>query len=389
MPRASSAFRIDRLELFHVRIPLREPFETSFGRERDHECLLVCARSEGAEGWGEAPAAAGPFYSGEDVHTAWHMIRDWLGPRLRGKPIRTPSEIPALFAFVRGNPMAKAGLEGAVWDLYAKRRGVSLAEAFAEGEGARGCEGTAASRVPREVDAGISIGIQATPALLERRVARAVEQGYRRIKIKIRPGWDEEPLRALRRAFPDIPLMADANAAYHPSDEEHLRRLDEFGLTMLEQPLAFDDLVDHSRLARALRTPICLDESIRSAEDGRRAAQIGACRIINIKMARVGGATEAIRLHDVCRARGIPVWCGGLLETGVGRLHNLALATLPNFSYPGDLSPSERWYREDVVDPPVRMTERGTLPVPAGPGIGHAVVRQRVERASVRRERLW
>jgi O-succinylbenzoate synthase len=274
--------------------------------------------------------------------------------------------------------MAKAGLEMAVWDLFAKENGVPLSKLYRGGDDP-----------PAEIPTGISLGIEPSiPALLER-VDAAIRAGYRRIKIKIKPGWDADVVARVRERFPSIPLMADANAAYHLHDAEALRRLDPFSLMMIEQPLAHDDLLDHAALQKELKTAICLDESIKSAADVRKAAQIGACRIVNLKQARVGGPTEAINVHDACRAAGMPVWCGGLLETGIGRLHNVALATLPNFTLPGDISASDRYYERDIVDPPVRLNPGGTIAVPREPGIGARVDETALQGFALRQERLW
>lgn len=369
---------VERLDLFHVRMPFRRHFETSFGRSLGHEAVIVRVESEGAVGWGEAAASSGPFYSAEDVFTAWHIVCEHLAPAIRAREIQHPSDVRPLFAFVRGNPMAKAGMEMALWDLAAKHRGVPLALMYNDGFPA-----------PSELPAGISLGVEDTLTQLLDRIEEALAAKYHRIKMKIKPGWDVEIVRKVRESHPEIPLMVDANAAYQLHDVERLRQLDEFRLMMIEQPLAYDDLVDHAELQKELKTPICLDESIRSAADVRKAARIGACRIVNLKQARVGGPTEAIKVHDACRAAGMPVWCGGLLETGIGRLHNIALATLPNFTLPGDISASSRYYERDLIDPPVRLTDRGTIAVPTGPGIGHAVDEDALAAFSVRQERLW
>lgn len=366
--------KIEAIELFHVRMPLLRPFETSFGRQTHHEAAIVRLSSGGASGYGEAPASSGPWYSGEDAQTAWHMIHDFLAPSILGKELAHPSELPERFSFVRGNPMAKAGVESAAWDCFATLHGAPLAKLWG-GERA-------------EIPTGVSLGIEPTIGDLLERVRAGVAAGYRRIKIKIRPGWDVNAVRAVRKEFPDLPLMVDANAAYHLHDADLLASLDAFNLTMIEQPLSFEDLLDHAKLAKVLRTPICLDESIHSPDDARKAIEIGACRIVNIKQARVGGATRAIKVHDLCRTGGLPVWCGGLLETGIGRLHNVALATLPGFTLPGDISASDRYYAEDLIDPPVSVSRQGTIQVPTAPGIGHAVRADRLDKASIRKAAL-
>jgi O-succinylbenzoate synthase len=293
---------------------------------------------------------------------------------IMGKDVSEPSELVSIFERVRGHNMAKAGVEMALWDAFAKSQGRPLHEML----------GGTQERIPT----GISLGIEDSVADLLKRIAASVEKGYRRIKVKIKPGWDVDVVREIRREFPNIRMMADANSAYTLEDTERLRKLDEFGLMMIEQPLGYDDIVDHAKLQRLLKTPICLDESIHSPDDGRRAIELGACGIINIKQARVGGPTQAKRLHDVCMAAKVPVWCGGLLETGIGRLHNIALATLPNFTLPGDISASERYYREDVIDPPVTLEPDGTLKAPDGPGIGHRVLPERLKAYCVGSETL-
>ncbi|HLF94890.1 MAG TPA: o-succinylbenzoate synthase [Planctomycetota bacterium] len=364
--------KIERLEVLHLKLPLVHFFETSFGRVYDHEVLVVRAESGGLVGYGEVPASAAPRYSYETVQTAWHVIRDFLAQKLKGQEIAGPGPISDLFAFVRGHNMAKAGIEMAVLDLFGKAQGKPI-HAILGG-------------TQREIPTGVSLGIEDTVADLLKRVEEGIAQGYRRIKLKIKPKWDVDVVREVRKAFPSVPLMADANSAYSLADIDHLKRLDEFGLMMIEQPLAYDDYVDHAKLQAQVRTPVCLDESIRSHDDARRAFELKACRIINIKQARVGGPYSAKMIHNVARANGAPVWCGGLLETGVGRAHNIALATLPNFTLPGDVSASERYYQEDVIDPPVTVTPQGTIVVPQGPGIGYTVVESRLARYCVRRE---
>jgi len=364
--------RIERLEILHLRLPLVHFFETSFGRVYDHEVLIVRAESGGITGYGEVPASAAPRYSYETVHTAWHVIRDFLAPKLKGQEFAGPGPVSDLFAFVRGHNMAKAGIEMAVLDLFGKAQGKPIHRIL-------GGEQT-------EIPTGISLGIEDSVADLLKRVEEGVAQGYRRIKLKIKPRWDVDVVAEVRRNFPAVPLMADANSAYSLADLDHLQRLDEFNLMMIEQPLGYDDYVDHAKLQARIRTPVCLDESIRSHDDARRAFELKACRIINIKQARVGGPYSAKMIHNVARANGAPVWCGGLLETGIGRAHNIALATLPNFTLPGDISASERYYQEDVIDPPVRVTPQGTLHVSQAPGIGYTVVESRLSQYCVRRE---
>ncbi|HKS17201.1 MAG TPA: o-succinylbenzoate synthase [Planctomycetota bacterium] len=364
--------RIDRLELIHLRMPLVHPFETSFGRVNEKETLLVRIESGGTPGWGESPVAAAPGYSYETVQTAWHVIRDFLAPRLKGVEIARAGPIAEFFGFVRGHPMAKAGIEMAVLDLFGRLEGKPISWMLG-------------GRV-EEIPTGVSLGIEPRVEDLLKQVERAAALGYRRIKLKIKPRWDVDVVAAVRRKFPDLPLMVDANAAYSLADADHLRRLDDFGLLMIEQPLDPDDLLDHAKLQALLKTPICLDESIKSYADARRAIEAKACRIINIKQARVGGPFAAKSLHDVCLAKGIPVWCGGLLETGVGRAHNIALATLPGFTLPGDISASERYWTEDIIDPPVTVGSNGMIAVPTAQGLGYTVVETRVRQRTLRRE---
>jgi len=364
--------KIERIELFHLRIPLVRPFQTSVARYVDREMLVVRVDSGGLSGWGEVPAPAAPLYSPETSQTAWHIIRDFLAPKLKDQEIAGPGPISELFSFVRGHNMAKAGIEMAILDLFARAQKRPVWQVL--------------GGVRPEIETGVSLGIEATVPELLARVEEAVSKGYRRIKLKIKPRWDVDVISEVRRAFPTVPLMADANSAYSLSDIDHLRRLDDFNLMMIEQPLAYDDYVDHAKLQAVLKTPVCLDESIRSYDDARRAFELGSCRILNIKQARVGGPYAAKMIHNLAKSRQAPVWCGGLLETGIGRAHNIALATLPGFTLPGDISASERYYAEDLVDPPVTVTAQGTIRVPTGPGIGYTVVDRRLTRYSVRKE---
>jgi len=351
--------RIDRIELREVRLPLVHPFETSFGRETEQRVVIVRIDSGGLTGYGESAAGIGPWYSYETVETCWHVQSDFLVPRLLDREIEGPGDLSTLFAPVRGHNMAKTGLEQAVWDLFAKDAGRPLAELLG---GQR-----------ERIESGVSVGIQPSVEQLIDRIASFVERGYRRVKIKIKPGWDVEVADAIRSRFPDLPLMLDANSAYSLDDVSVFRRLDAFDLMMVEQPLGHDDIVDHAELQAQIDTPICLDESIVTPEHARWAIELGGCRVINIKAARVGGLAAAIRIHDLCRKHGLPVWCGGLLETGIGRAHNVALASLPNFRLPGDVSESARYYAKDIIDPPFELNPDGTITVPDGPGIGVTV----------------
>lgn len=364
--------RIEQIEIRYVRLPLKRPFETSFRRTWERHTVLVAVRADGVEGWGESPVEDGPWFSAETVETAWHILRDFLVPLMLGREIESASDVFARMGRVRGHPMAKTGLEEALWDAEARQKGVPLARLL--------------GGIRDRIESGVSVGIQDTlPDLLEQ-VEGYLAQGYRRIKLKIQPGWDVEVVRELRRHWPTVPLMVDANAAYTLADADHLAALDEWGLLMIEQPLAWDDLYEHSRLQRRLRTPICLDESIPTPAAAQAALELESCRMINIKPGRVGGLAQARRIHDLCQERGVPVWCGGLLETGIGRAHNVAIASLPNFALPGDISASDRYYERDVICPPFHLNPDGTIDVPPGPGIGVEIDRDFLETVTVRRE---
>lgn len=366
--------RIDRIELRVLRLPLVRFFETSFGRVYDRTFLLTRLDDGGVTGLGECVADDNPYYSSETVETAWHVITRFLAPLILHRDFDHPSEVYPAMARVRGHNMAKAAVEMAAWDLYARQAGRPLHDVFG---GSR-----------TDIAAGVSIGIQDSTAQLLDRVAAELADGYRRIKIKVKPGWDLEAVRAIRGRFGNVPLMVDANAAYTLGHADHLAALDEFGLMMIEQPLEYEDLFDHAVLQRRLATPICLDESIHTVRHARDAIDASACRIINIKPGRVGGHAESIRLHDLCAGRGVPVWHGGMLESGIGRAHNLHLSSLPNFTLPGDVAASRRYYEPDLIDPPIEVRSDGTIPVPAGAGIGVHVVDERVDAATLRREEL-
>jgi len=362
--------RIERVELHHIALELVHPFETSFGRETVRPCILVSVHADGLVGWGECVAGAGPWFFYETVETAWHVLRDFLIPAVLGQEVTSPADVVALFPPIRGHPMARAALENAVWDLLARARGVSLAQMLG---GARG-----------RVAVGVSVGIEPSLGALLERVESHVAEGYGRVKLKIKPGWDVEVVRAVRERWPDLPLQVDANAAYTLGDMPVFRELDSLGLLLIEQPLHHEDLVEHARLQARLRTPICLDESVRSPEHARWALEIGACRVINIKVGRVGGLTAARRIHDLCAERGVPVWCGGMLETNVGRAANVALAALPNFTLPADISASARYYRQDIAEPDFVLNEDSTISVPTGPGLGVGVVPERLSATRLR-----
>jgi O-succinylbenzoate synthase len=362
--------RIEAIRVRHVELPLVHPFETSFGREEVRQTIAVSVHSDGLTGWGEAATSAGPWYEYETVETCWHVLVDFLGPLVVGKEITDPEDVAQWMARVRGHHVAKMGLEAAVWDLVGQARGRSISDLLG---GTR-----------REVVVGVSIGIQGSVAELLDRIRAFKAEGYRRIKIKIRPGWDVDVVRRVRGDFPTVPLMVDANSAYALADAHMLAALDEFNLMMIEQPLAHDDLVDHAQLQKRLQTPICLDESVPSLAMARAALLLSSGRIINIKPGRVGGLTAARAIHDLCRDHGVPVWCGGMLETGIGRAHNVALASLPGFVLPGDISASKRYFARDLVEPPFEVTAKGTIEVPKGPGIGVAVALDRVDAATRR-----
>ncbi|HEY3382744.1 MAG TPA: o-succinylbenzoate synthase [Vicinamibacterales bacterium] len=361
---------IDRIELRLLRLPLVHFFETSFGRVHDKAFILVRLFGDGVEGWGECVAEEAPYYSPETNETAWHVVTEFLGPTLLATRFSHPREVFGAFRAVRGHNMAKASLEMAAWDLYARQTGEPLSRVLG-GERTR-------------IASGVSIGIQDSLDQLAQKIRTELDAGYRRIKIKIKPGWDIDAVRMVRDRFGDIPLMVDANAAYSLADTDHLAALDQFHLMMIEQPLDYDDVGQHAILQRRLATPICLDESIHSPEQAEHAIEAGACRIINIKPGRLGGFTPSIRVHDLCAARGVPVWHGGMLESGIGRAHNIHLSTLPNFSLPGDVAASRRYFVPDLIEPPVEVAPDGTIAVPAGPGIGVAIVLDRIERATLR-----
>ena len=365
---------ISRIELREIRMRLLHPFETSFGVTHDRRILLVKVSDGSLEGYGEVTAGEGPFYCHETVDTAWYILSEFIIPRVLGKEIGKPDEYAAFVAGIRGHNMAKGGLEAALWDLEARRQGVPLWKLLG---GSR-----------EEIECGVSIGIQPTIERLLQVIQKEVNDGYRRIKIKIKPGWDVEVVRQVRAAFPRILLTCDANSAYTLQDVDRFRMMDAFEVMMFEQPLHDEDMIDHAELQRQIRTPICLDESIHSAEDARKAIAIGACRIINIKLGRVGGHREARAVHDVCRDRGIPVWCGGMLESGIGRAHNIALSSLENFSLPGDVAASKRYWAEEVIDPPVLVSANGTIAQSMEPGFGYAVKIPFLESVTVRNQVL-
>lgn len=366
--------RIDAIILRELRMQLVRPFETSFGVTRERRVLLAEVQSEGLTGWGECTAGEHPFFSSESTDTAWEVLRHELGPMLAAEWPEHGGECPRIFRQVRGNPMAKATLENAIWDLEAQREGVPLAHLL----------GGVRERIP----CGVSIGIQPTiPALLDV-IEHELAAGYQRIKLKCKQGWDVEVLERVRHRWPGITLSCDANSAYRLRDTEHLLGLDAFDLLMIEQPLWHDDFYYHSILQKRLNTAICLDESIHNRRDALAAIEMESCRIINIKLGRVGGFSEAIAVHNAAQERGIPVWCGGMLESGIGRAHNIALSTLENFSLPGDVSASARYWAEDIVEPEISVTADGEILVPEAPGRGYEVRRDLIEKLTVRRETI-
>ena len=357
-----------------LRLPLVRFFETSFGRVDERLFLLVTVEENGASGVGECVADANPYYSAETTRTAWHIISEFLAPLVLGRSFSHPREIFGALAPVRGHQMAKAAIEMAAWDLAARQQGVSLSTLLG---GARSA-----------IESGVSIGIQNSLDELVERVAIEWAAGYRRVKIKIKPGWDVDAVERVRARFGDIPLMVDANAAYGLADAARLAELDRFNLTMIEQPLDYDDIRDHATLQRQLRTAICLDESIYSVKAAAEAIEMGACQVINIKPGRVGGHAESVRLHDLAAAHGVPVWHGGMLESGIGRAHNIHLSTLRNFSLPGDVAASRRYYAPDLIDPEIEVASDGTIAVPTAPGIGVQIVHDRVVAATQERMEL-
>jgi o-succinylbenzoate synthase len=366
--------RIRDVTLRELHMKLVTPFETSFGRSEARRILLVEANVDGVTGWAECVAGEDPGYGPETVETAWHILRDHLWPLVKGKDFAVAADLWPLLEPVRGHAMAKGALEAAVWDAEAKQKGVPLAKLIG---GTRD-----------EIASGVSIGIKASLNELVAAVKKELAAGYQRIKIKIKPGKDLEQVKCLRQEFPRIKLMVDANSAYRLEDYPLLRQLEAFYLMMIEQPLGWDDLFGHVELQKKLETPICLDECIHTLDHAKAAIALGACKIINIKLGRVGGFTVARQIHDLCQQNAIPVWCGGMLESGIGRAHNIALSTLPNFTLPGDVTASKRYWDEDIIDPEVTVSPQGTIQVPTKPGIGFEPRLDRIHKLTVRSERL-
>ena len=366
--------KIERIYLREIRMSLKAPFETSFGVIQNRRILLVEVISDGISGWGEVTTGETPSYNAETTDTAWHIISDFIAPLVIGKELEKAAEVEELLSGIRGHAMAKAGVENAIWDIEAQQKGISLARLLG---GTRD-----------EIACGVSLGIRENSQLLVEAVEKELRRGYQRIKLKIKPGKDIEFVAAVRRPFPDIQLSVDANSAYTSGDTERLRRFDDFNLLMLEQPLDWDDIYAHAALQSRLHTPICLDECINHVRHAAAAIDLGACRIINLKLGRVGGHNGARKVHDLCSQRSVPAWCGGMLESGIGRAHNVAISTLPNFSLPGDVSASQRYWDEDIIEPEIEVTLHGTIPVPKKAGLGYAVKRVLIERLTSR-DRNW
>ena len=364
--------KIDRIELRHIKMELSSPFTTSMGTEYSEEHIIVRIDSNGITGWGECVAEGTPFYSYETVQTAWYILQDFLIPSLLGKHISSIDDAIKSYSNVRGHRMAKAGLEAALWDVWAKSKNISLSKMLG---GTRD-----------KIDVGVSIGIQSSVSELLKKVSVYLDEGYKRIKIKISPGNDIRFVKALRKEFPEILLQVDANSAYSLDDVKLFKEMDNFNLLLIEQPLGHEDIYNHSKLQKELKTPICLDESIHSLEDTRAAIELESCRIINIKPGRVGGFTESKLIHDYCASKNIPVWHGGMLESGIGRAGNVALASLPNFTLPADISASKRYYKEDLVEPEFIINKDGTIDVPTKPGIGVDVNLKRLDKVTVRKK---
>lgn len=363
--------KIEKIILHHLRMPLVSHFETSFGRIFERDCILVEIQSEGLTGWGECVADRDPGYSYETSGTAWHILQDFIAPLLLGQQVADTHSFQYRVVSIRGHHLAKAGVEMALWDLLGQRAGKSLRELLG---GQRG-----------SVAVGVSVGLQDTPEILLETVSRYIQDGYRRVKLKIKPGRDIRDTEAVRRAFPQIQLQVDANSAYTLETARGLLPLDDLDLLLIEQPLFEDDIWDHASLQKDFKTPICLDESIISPRHARYAIEMQACRIINIKPARCGGLSQGLEVHDLCEQAGIPVWCGGMLETNIGRASNLALASLPNFLLPADISASARYYSEDLTEETFTLNPDGTISVPEKPGLGVTVIRNQVEKFTLAR----
>ena len=366
--------KIEAITLRELAMPLVHFFETSFGRIYDRRVLLVTLHCDGLEGWGECVAGEDPYYCEEYIDGAWDVIVRYLGPVLLGKSLRSQTDVPRLLARVREHRMAKGALENAAWDAEAQVKGRPLWKLLG-------------GSLP-EINCGVSIGIQNSHEQLLHKIETEIAAGYQRIKLKVKPGWDVDVLEKVRARWPKILLSCDANSAYTLSDLEHLKTFDGFKLLMIEQPLWNDDFYFHARLQKSIETAICLDEAIRSSRDAGAALELGSCRIINIKVGRVGGFTEAINVHNVAQRFGVPVWCGGMLESGIGRSHNVALSTLPNFRLPGDVSASRRYWKEDIIEPEVTVSPLGTIAISEKPGRGYGLRPDLIEKLTVRKQTL-
>jgi O-succinylbenzoate synthase len=364
--------KIEAITLREIQMPLVHFFETSFGRTYSRRILLLTAHCDGVDGWGECVTGEDPFYSSEWIESSWPTITKYLAPALLGHNLDSARDCAGLFSKVRGHRMAKAALENALWDAEAKQKNLPLWKLL--------------GGVRKEIPCGVSIGIQDSIEQLLAKIQIELAAGYRRIKVKVKPGWDVNVLEKIRSSWADITLSCDANSAYTLDQVEHLRSFDQFNLLMIEQPLWDDDIFYHARLQKELRTAICLDESIVSARTAAIALETAACRIINIKVGRVGGFTEAKKVHDICQAQKVPVWCGGMLESGIGRAHNIALSTLENFSLPGDVSASKRYWKEDVIDPEVEVSPQGMISIRDQPGTGYRIRQDLIESLTVRKE---
>jgi o-succinylbenzoate synthase len=366
--------RIEAITLRELKMPLVHFFETSFGRTYTRRVLLVTLHCDGLEGWGECVAGENPYYSEEYIDGAWDVMVRFLGPALLGRTLPSGRDVARLLAQVREHRMAKAALENAAWDAEAQEKHVPL--------------WTLLGGTQHEIACGVSIGIQDSHEQLLEKIETELAAGYRRIKIKVKPGWDFEVLEKIRKRWPEILLSCDANSAYTLADEQHLKSFDRFQLLMIEQPLWSDDFYFHARLQKQLQTALCLDEAIHTARYAEAALELGACRIVNIKVGRVGGFSEAIAVHDVAQRFSVPVWCGGMLESGIGRSHNVALSTLVNFKLPGDVSASKRYWKEDIIEPEVEVSPQGTIAVTNAPGRGYEIRRELIEELTVRKEEL-
>jgi len=366
--------KIEAITLREIRMPLVHFFETSFGRTTERRILLVTLHTDGPEGWGECVAGEDPFYSEESVDTASYAMERYLAPALLGKIVEKAADVPALLGKVRGHRMAKGALENALWDAEAQQKQVPLWKLLGGAQ--------------MEIPCGVSIGIQNSHEQLLEKIETEVNAGYRRIKVKCKSGWDVEVFEKIRSRWPAIFLSCDANSAYTLDQVEHLKKFDRFNLLMIEQPLWHDDFYFHARLQKQLKTNICLDEAIHNRRDAQAAIELGACKIINIKVGRVGGFSEAVAVHGVAQKSGVPVWCGGMLESGIGRSHNIALSTLPNFTLPGDVSASKRYWKEDIIEPEVEVSSQGYIKVPAGPGRGFKIRTDLIEKLTVRRQTM-